>query len=48
MPILMISARDAADDIDAALASGVTDHLAKPFRLGELFAKVDALTGGAP
>jgi len=42
-PILMLSARDAAEDVRLGRASGVDDYLAKPFRLGELLRRVDAL-----
>jgi DNA-binding response OmpR family regulator len=42
LPILMVSARDAASDIADGLASGADDYLTKPFRLDDLFAKVGA------
>jgi two-component system OmpR family response regulator len=42
-PILMLSARDAAEDVRLGRASGADDYLAKPFRLGELLRRVDAL-----
>jgi DNA-binding response OmpR family regulator len=47
-PILMLSARDAAEDVRLGRASGADDYLAKPFRLGELLRRVDALLEREP
>jgi DNA-binding response OmpR family regulator len=47
-PILMLSARDAAEDVRLGRASGADDYLTKPFRLGELLRRVDALLERAP
>lgn len=43
MPILLLSARDTADDIIAGLDAGADDYLVKPFDLGVLLAHVRAL-----
>ena len=42
-PILMITARDAVDDIVRGLDVGADDYLTKPFSLDVLFARVRAL-----
>jgi len=42
-PILVITARDAAEDKIAGLDSGADDYVVKPFDLGELLARVRAL-----
>jgi two-component system, OmpR family, KDP operon response regulator KdpE len=39
-PILILSARDTEGSIVAALDSGANDYLTKPFRVGELLARV--------
>lgn len=48
-PILMLTSRDAPEDIVRGLDSGADDYLAKPFRFEELLARLRALTrrGGA-
>jgi DNA-binding response OmpR family regulator len=48
-PILMLTARDAAEDIVRGLDAGADDYLSKPFRFDELLARLRALTrrGGA-
>lgn len=44
-PIIMLTARAQQSDIDAAFAAGVDDFVIKPFRAGELQARVtDLLT----
>ena len=43
MPILMLTARDRAADKIAGLDVGADDYLTKPFRIGELLARVRAL-----
>ena len=42
-PIVMVTARDAAPDVAAGMASGIDDYLTKPFRLDDLFARVEAI-----
>jgi len=42
-PILMLTARDATQDIVRGLDSGVDDYLTKPFAFDELFARLRAL-----
>lgn len=48
-PILMLTARDASEDIVRGLDAGADDYLSKPFRFDELLARLRALTrrGGA-
>lgn len=48
-PILMLTSRDAVEDVVRGLDSGADDYLAKPFRFDELLARVRALSrrGGA-
>jgi DNA-binding response OmpR family regulator len=48
-PILMLTSRDAPEDIVRGLDAGADDYLAKPFRFDELLARIRALTrrGGA-
>src|SRR4030095_13234213 len=48
-PILMLTSRDAVDDVVRGLDAGADDYLAKPFRFEELLARVRALArrGGA-
>ncbi len=43
MPILMLTARDAPDDLRAAMAAGVDDLMGKPFRFGELVDRIRSL-----
>lgn len=42
-PILILTARDAIDDRIAGLRAGADDYLVKPFALGELEARVEAI-----
>ncbi len=42
-PILMLTARDAVEDVVSGLDAGVDDYLAKPFALAELYARLRAL-----
>ena len=48
-PILMLTARDATDDIVRGLNAGADDYLTKPFKFDELLARLRALLrrGGA-
>ena len=46
MPILMLTARDAPEDLREALAAGVDDLMGKPFRFGELVDRIRSLTSG--
>ena len=49
IPILMLTSRDATEDVVRGLDSGADDYLPKPFRFDELLARVRALVrrGGA-
>ena len=42
-PIIMLTARDKIDDRINGLDAGADDYLAKPFSMGELFARMRAL-----
>src|SRR3990170_104376 len=42
-PILMLTSRDAVEDIVRGLDAGADDYLAKPFRFDELLARIRAL-----
>jgi DNA-binding response OmpR family regulator len=48
-PILMLTSRDAVEDVVRGLDSGADDYLPKPFRFDELLARIRALSrrGGA-
>jgi len=48
-PILMLTSRDAVEDVVRGLDAGADDYLAKPFRFDELLARMRALLrrGGA-
>jgi DNA-binding response OmpR family regulator len=43
VPVLMLTARDAVDDLIAGLDAGADDYLTKPFHFGELLARTRAL-----
>jgi two-component system OmpR family response regulator len=47
-PILMLTALDAIDDRITGLDSGADDYMVKPFDLGELLARIRALSRRAP
>lgn len=40
LPVLVLTARDNADDTIYALESGAADYMIKPFRFGELLARI--------
>jgi DNA-binding response OmpR family regulator len=40
MPVLVVTAKDRADDAIAGLDAGADDYIAKPFDLDELFARI--------
>jgi DNA-binding response OmpR family regulator len=42
-PVLMLTARDSAEDRRQALAAGVTDFMSKPFRFQELVDRIRSL-----
>jgi DNA-binding response OmpR family regulator len=48
MPILMLTARDAPEDLRAALSAGVNELMGKPFRFAELVDRINALAAGPP
>jgi len=41
-PVIVLSVRNSEEDIIAALDNGANDYLTKPFRSGELFARIRA------
>lgn len=49
-PVIFLTARDAAQDVVDGLAAGGDDHLAKPFNLKVLIARIEAVLrrAGAP
>ncbi|MEP6854819.1 MAG: response regulator transcription factor [Pedococcus sp.] len=40
MPVIVLTARDAPDDVVAGLEGGADDYMSKPFRLAELLARI--------
>jgi DNA-binding response OmpR family regulator len=44
-PILMLTARDAPEDIQLCMDSGVDGYVTKPFRFNDLLAEVQRLSG---
>ena len=47
-PVLMLTARDAPEDIQLCLTAGANAYLTKPFRFGDLLAQIQRLTGSSP
>jgi DNA-binding response OmpR family regulator len=47
-PILMLTARDAPEDLRAAMNAGVNALMGKPFRFAELVDRINALAAGPP
>lgn len=49
MPIMMLTSRDATEDVVRGLDAGADDYLSKPFKFDELLARIRALVrrGGA-
>jgi two-component system OmpR family response regulator len=47
-PVLLLTARDAITDRIRGLDGGADDYLTKPFHIGELFARLRALTRRGP
>ena len=45
-PVLMLTARDAPEDIQLCVASGANGYLTKPFRFTDLLAEIQRLTDG--
>jgi two-component system copper resistance phosphate regulon response regulator CusR len=43
-PILMLTARDSAEDLEEALRAGVSELMGKPFRFAELVDRIVRLT----
>ena len=48
VPILMLTARDAPEDLREALRAGVNGLMGKPFRFGELVDRIRVLTADSP
>ena len=46
-PIIILSAHSSEDDIVKALDNGANDYLVKPFRTGELLARIRSVTRGS-
>jgi two-component system copper resistance phosphate regulon response regulator CusR len=45
-PVLMLTARDAPEDIQLCVASGANGYLTNPFRFTDLLAEIQRLTDG--
>lgn len=45
IPVIMLSAYDSVDDVEAGRRAGATDYLLKPFSLHDLTARLDDLIG---
>jgi DNA-binding response OmpR family regulator len=48
LPILMLTAKDSLEDMVTGLDAGADDYLIKPFRMGELLARLRALQRRSP
>jgi DNA-binding response OmpR family regulator len=42
-PILMLTARDSAEDVRRARGAGVNDYMGKPFKFDDLLDRIQAL-----
>jgi DNA-binding response OmpR family regulator len=47
IPILMLTARDSAEDVRRGRAAGVTEYLSKPFKFDDVLNRIHALVGRA-
>jgi two-component system, OmpR family, copper resistance phosphate regulon response regulator CusR len=47
-PVLMLTARDAPEDIQLCLSAGADAYLTKPFRFTDLLEQIQRLTGHSP
>ena len=43
LPILMLTARDSAEDLEESIEAGVNELMGKPFRFGELVGRISRL-----
>ena len=43
LPILMLTARDSAEDLEESIEAGVNELMGKPFRFGELVDRISRL-----
>jgi len=48
LPVMILSARNNSQDVLSAMSLGANDYLAKPFRDGQLLARVARLTSARP
>lgn len=47
-PILMLTARDSAEDVRRGRAAGVNDYMGKPFKFDDLLKRIEALVQKLP
>jgi DNA-binding response OmpR family regulator len=48
IPILMLTARDSAEDVRRGRAAGVNDYMGKPFKFDDLLKRIEALVQKLP